>query len=312
MKIILVIIILLLIPIGVNAQSEDIKIIEGKYVNKDIGVEFVIPENWSGAQLQSISTSTLSIDAILASPGDIRTSQEAVFILIVIASDKEGLKKQDFPDPIDKMKEQNCELLSARFMTIGSIEGIEVITECSEIDNGNTVIVRNKAILAKESTKIISILFISEADTYDKYIQDFDGMLDTLRVADSFIAFPDLPNQITEKFDQVSVEIKTNSEISELKFNEEDKSISFDVSKEDKIGISEIYLSSILKEPYTIIINETAFLRTDIEKGVKIVYKDDVNEIKIIGTEVVPEFPIVLPILALVTSMIIFISKRIN
>jgi hypothetical protein len=114
-----------------------------------------------------------------------------------------------------------------------------------------------------------------------------------------------MDNLLSESFtvndDSADVRAESSSEVSNLSFSETDKSVSFDVSgDEGTVGISTAYVGSIIKEPYVVTIDDKPVnfeLVTDGSgvKGVKVVYlnSEEVQNVNIAGSEVIPEFPLV-------------------
>lgn len=198
--------------------------------------------------------------------------------------------------------------------------------ECiREDDEGNPITIKDKIIFAYRNQplqKFIGVRLVSESSEYDKYIQDFNKIVNTLRFDGDEIRYSQLPNNITEKVmidnQERVVSIRTNSEINNFRFDKNDKSITFDATgKNDTVGLTEIYLSDVLEGPYTVMIDGEPTRVLNItegdREGIKILYKHSIHTIKIIGSEVIPEFPVaILPILAIVTGMIIIMSKKIG
>ncbi|RMF28740.1 MAG: hypothetical protein D6752_07120, partial [Candidatus Nitrosothermus koennekii] len=314
---------LLIIPISSYAQSEDLQVIENEYSNKDLGLEFILPDGWNGAQIPLLPSSIdgLLSDIILATPDDIRSYNGTTFILVMAGEVTDEFKGDianipEPPNPVKQIINQGCELISANYITIGDLDGIEFESICKEADeNGNTITAKNKIIFANQNSpmRFISVLFIAKADEYDSYIQDFDDMIDTLALSGNKVRVDKLPN-IEERVmleEETFVNIKTNSDINDFSFNEEDKSISFNAEgEENTIGIAEVYLDNVLKGPYTVIVDDKPIPFIDNETGVTFIYTHSLHKIKIIGSEVVPEFPItVLPLLAIIIGIMVMISK---
>jgi hypothetical protein len=256
-------------------------------------------------------------------------SDPMMFLSVMNAKKVEEIKaapSSPIEEPIEEPeREPECKVLSFDLIEIDGAKGMTGVTECTmEDENGNSIQVRMKGLWAsqeKEDTmRTIQVMFMAEADEYNQYIQDFDNALSTLTISNARALSVNLEKEISEKvmIDDIEAEIKisTNSEIKDFQFVEADKSIAFKVDGEDgSIGMVDVYLSNVLKEPYTVTLDGEPVETIQIvdeegNEGVKIIYMHSVHDIKIIGTEVVPEFPIaVLPILALIIGVAAFMVR---
>lgn len=98
---------------------------------------------------------------------------------------------------------------------------------------------------------------------------------------------------------EFDIEIISFTEINDLVFDQPSKSITLDVNGEDKFLTIVIPLE-LLWEPYTVISdNEKIIVRTIDNNGTHVwlnMRPDTPDQIRIIGTTVVPEFPIIAPL----------------
>jgi hypothetical protein len=94
------------------------------------------------------------------------------------------------------------------------------------------------------------------------------------------------------------VEIRTFSDISKIIFNQPSKRISFDVEKEKFVTLT-IPLK-LLWNPYTVALDEQKILKHEFEQNethIKLNFKpSESGRIDIIGTSVIPEFPLFIPL----------------
>ncbi len=99
---------------------------------------------------------------------------------------------------------------------------------------------------------------------------------------------------------EFDVEIISFTKINELVFDQPSKSMTIDVDGEDKF-LTVVIPLELLWEPYTVISdNEKIVVRTVNNNGTHVwlnMRPDTSGEISIIGTTVVPEFPIIAPLL---------------
>ncbi|MDH3191065.1 MAG: hypothetical protein OEM18_00045 [Nitrosopumilus sp.] len=112
------------------------------------------------------------------------------------------------------------------------------------------------------------------------------------------------------------VEIRSHSNINEFIFDQPTKSISFDISKENGF-VTIIIPLELLWEPYTIFLDdEKIYFHEYNNNGTHVwlnIKPKSSGEISIIGTSVVPEFPIITPLaISFLIIVIIPIIKKIN
>lgn len=110
------------------------------------------------------------------------------------------------------------------------------------------------------------------------------------------------------------VEIHSHSDISNFVFDQPTKSITFDVSEENQF-ITTIIPLELLWKPYSVFLNdEKVFFHEYINNGTHVwlsLKPETVGEVLIIGTTVVPEFPIVAPLaIGLLMILIIPFTKK--
>jgi hypothetical protein len=112
------------------------------------------------------------------------------------------------------------------------------------------------------------------------------------------------------------VEIRSHSNINEFIFDQPTKSIGFDISKENGF-VTIIIPLELLWEPYTIFLDdEKIYFHEYNNNGTHVwlnIKPKSSGEISIIGTSVVPEFPIITPLaISFLIIVIIPIIKKIN
>jgi predicted DNA binding CopG/RHH family protein len=110
---------------------------------------------------------------------------------------------------------------------------------------------------------------------------------------------PKMVKEVQWEENRFDVEIITDSKIDKFNFEQTSKSISFQVNEEDKL-ITIIMSEEMLGGPYLIFLNDEKIKFNKSMKGenhVVLNMKPDVpGEIVIIGTTVIPEFPIFAPL----------------
>jgi len=116
-----------------------------------------------------------------------------------------------------------------------------------------------------------------------------------------------------------TVEIRTLAEISSFNFEQQTKTLSFDVNDENQFVTLKIPLE-LLWNPYNVYLGEEGFLggtqilnhELIIEEGfVQLnIRPDTTGTIRIIGTTVIPEFPLFMPLLIGIIMVIAIHSKK--
>jgi hypothetical protein len=99
--------------------------------------------------------------------------------------------------------------------------------------------------------------------------------------------------------DEIILPINSSSNVSEFRFNEQLRQISFKVSSEDNDGdIVIIPISRALEDPYTVTFDgnittdyEIINNHTNNETSIKISHNQGIHDITVTGTSVIPEFP---------------------
>ena len=117
---------------------------------------------------------------------------------------------------------------------------------------------------------------------------------------DYYSEMPKIIQEVQWKEDKFDVEIITDSEIDEFNFDQESKSISFQVNEKNKF-VTISMEEELLGGPYVILLNDEKIKYTKSsskENYVSLSMKpESPGEIIIIGTTVIPEFSIFLPLI---------------
>ena len=116
--------------------------------------------------------------------------------------------------------------------------------------------------------------------------------------------------------DEFTVEIQSHSNIDGFVFDQPTKSITFDISKENKF-VTAIIPLELLWKPYSVFLDDEKILfHESINNGthISISMKPETSrEIMIVGTTVIPEFPIIAPLaIGFLMILIIPFTKKFN
>jgi len=131
-----------------------------------------------------------------------------------------------------------------------------------------------------------------------------------------YSTIPKIIQEVEWKEDSFFVEIITDSEIEKFNFDQSLKSISFQVNEENKF-ITTIIPLELLWEPYVVFLNDEKikyYKYMDNETHVSLNIKPETSgEISIIGTTVIPEFPIIAPLaIGFLMILVVPLMKKFN
>lgn len=305
--------------------------ISGTYVNEEAGVEVTFPEGWSGVASEIVGfTATVfegGMEAMQQSEGDFPT----VMALAVI--DKSEVEDPTSPpSPSEEKSNVKCEQLSAESVTVSGAKGAQIVWSCTD-EEGKAY--KGKIIMAERETQWVSFSFIGTPEKFDDSIAKFDSSAKTLKIAglrDLSLSMEDIRKVMDESSgdndgamstdkmmsvtvggETVNVSIKSASTISNLAVNEESKVLSF---KADAAGDTMITVGKVLKGPYTVIVNGQPtedFQESTDSQGVESISVSHAAgaDVSITGTQVVPEFPLVVAgsIIAALIGIVAFAGR---
>jgi hypothetical protein len=127
---------------------------------------------------------------------------------------------------------------------------------------------------------------------------------------------PKVFENVTWEDKEFVVEIQSYSNISNFVFEQPTKSITFDISEENQF-VTTIIPLELLWKPYSVFLNnEKVFFHEYINNGTHVwlsMKPETVGEVSIIGTTVIPEFPIIAPLaIGFLMILIIPFTKKFN
>ena len=127
---------------------------------------------------------------------------------------------------------------------------------------------------------------------------------------------PKVLENVTWEGEEFVVEIQSYSNVSSFVFEQPTKSITFDISKENQF-VTTIIPLELLWKPYSVFLNnEKVFFHEYINNGTHVwlsMKPETVGEVSIIGTTVIPEFPIIAPLaIGFLMILIIPFTKKFN
>lgn len=137
---------------------------------------------------------------------------------------------------------------------------------------------------------------------------------DTSLASKSLPAFTDYLETVKIGEEEIQLLVQSSSEVSDFVFDEAEKKVSFRVSGAESTGSTIVSIGSILTGPYTISVDgdmssyESMVSDNGSQESIRISHYQNVHDITITGTSVVPEFSI--PILIVAATLTIAIASR--
>jgi len=127
---------------------------------------------------------------------------------------------------------------------------------------------------------------------------------------------PKILQKVNWEDSEFEVEIQSHSDIDEFVFDQPTKSITFNVSKENQF-VTVIIPLELLWKPYSVFLDdEKIFFHEYINNGTHVwlsMKPESTGEIMIIGTTVIPEFPIIAPLaIGFLMILVIPLMKKVN
>ncbi|MEM2856102.1 MAG: hypothetical protein QW416_03265 [Candidatus Nitrosocaldaceae archaeon] len=325
--------ILLITPIlYADAQIPEIpefKEVSGRYVNEALGVEVTFPDGWSGMEIPSMPLLNNSILTMVSvTPGSMADISDTNMPIIITLVAYSGEKIKTTQTDTTQTNEPNvelepkCNILSFETKKVNNVEGMLTEIECNIEEQSVTYIMKMFSVYQEIDDRInsISLMYMANKDVYNDHLNEFDNTLNTLKVSNAKpLSFKssEIVESVNVEGNNIDIKISSNSKITDFEFDAENKAIAFKAEGENNsIGITDIYLGNVLQGPYTVTINgEAAYYLTITDEngneGIRIIYTHSIKDVKIIGTHVVPEFPVsILPILALITGVTIFMVRN--
>ena len=294
------------------------KIISGKYLVPNAGLQIELPEGWSGIETYG-NNKTL----IVVSPGityKLTGEVDAVYMEIFVGDLLELRSLEVSSTPTD---ESGCVMPTPfAIINLNGMKAGEMLMECEGTEMMLPMKMKELSLATEEKT--ISVTFSASSDTvYESNIAKFEESLKTLRIENT-IDLSDPSNAplfgltLSKEIVMVDnkpydIEIVSNSRVMDFSFSEDNKQISFKVeAKDGSEGFSRLYIGEVLEGPYTVTIDGKPLDdvmpvedKTNGETSVDLIYEEGVHDITMIGTQVVPEFSLlILAIFATAVSLI--------
>lgn len=300
--------ILLLLPAAVvsaYAQGGMPQEVSGTYVNEELGVEITFPAGWSGFEVSQTSETTL----VATGPGGLSEPDPATMKTInLIITAKAG---RDPSDPSSLTQDViDCNPPSVSSRTVAGALATEVTVDCPSSAQ------KMRMVAVETEDKIVAVMFMTPASEFDANVAAYESAVASLQVEGSMdtegtggtsggngggvsIGLTTVTQTVVIAGADVSVDFRTNSTISALTMDEDNKQVSFTVDGETGTsGTTEIEIGKMLMGPYMVTIDgqTTTDFEVSNEGSVDAVmtlsYTHSEHDVVVTGTSVVPEFPL--------------------
>lgn len=295
--------------------------VSGKYSNDDVGVKIEFPFGWSGIAMQ-IPAGTIATVA----PGGMESGEPSQIMTLAMIERTNAQPK----DPSEfTQQDSTCDAPTVRQTTVSGAAATESTMTCTGEDGK---VFKVKMVAAQTETHWISAMFMAPALEYDSSVSKFDSSVSTLNILNVMDVesqpettpekAPDTPEEpaklesrsvpVSVGGKNVDVLLESSSSITKFGLDEENKKISF-TADGDKEGTTNLSLGNVLKGPFVVMMDGevTQDFTTD-EQGqtLEMTYSSGNHEISIIGTQVVPEFPVVVVgLIAMVIGMVAILGR---
>jgi hypothetical protein len=326
-KVVLSIVVMLAIGLGVsvgpaNAQTfptmppgmPSFTMVSGTYANADEGVEIVFPEGGEGTEITS--NNTLIVSVVKGGLQSITSGQVGPSMALVVTA-KSHSKDMPTAESAAPDSETECHAVSTSNVQAAGVTAIQSVAECTA--EGRTFKAKTTLVQTQESWIMVSLM--AEASEYESSVGQYDSSVGTLQVdgavdaqqvadgasgtvkdtaADAGVSLKATVEAVLIGGKSVNVELNSSSTISEFKVDEASKTISFKAEGESGTqGKTEIRIGKVLEGPYAVTIDGKATTDFVVSKDsasgeavMTLTYTHSSHNIAIVGTNVVPEFPI--------------------
>lgn len=307
-----------------SGQIPGMSEVSGRYVNEEFGVEIVFPDGWEGFEL--VSGDVLSV---MTSEDDVFGGEVIKFISFGVVAKSQV---QDPTDPIEQTQDQQDQQVECETPVIESIQvsgkrGYQTSVECEQVD-GQTY--KYKAVSVETETHWATVVYAAPGPEFDEDESNFDSTVDSLRVdgaidvqgdladaeVDLDLEFDTVPQSVVVAGETIDLELRTSSTIDSFQLDEENRRISFMVDGPDGTpGTTEISIGRILEGPYMVTIDGETTTNYDVtnegstDAVMTISYSHSVHEIEVAGTNVIPEFPAAILIVATVIGSLAVVGR---
>ena len=295
---------------SVSAQSQDeieqdwenmFTEISGEYSDPESRYKIAFPAGWSGVEF---------IGFPVVVPGDFKDAgSEFEAGMMIFAFPHSGFNtafwSSENIERIHQEENNHCIVETYSYAKINEMDGINLIVEC---DSPQFSKINMYGFISDKD--IVMAFFLSNSTSgYNEYVYAFEQSIRTLKVNDH-VSFKTAMKEVYDlkeetysvraKDTQAKVGIETNSKISNFDFSENEKRISFSIDGNSGTnGLTVVHVDSVLEGPFIVTIDgeetDSFVVAQDESSGqssIEISHAGSPRDIVIVGTNVVPEFPV--------------------
>jgi len=297
------------------AQMPAMTEVSGTYTNDDFGVEITFPDGWSGFEIEASGATIVTTSLGGMSESDPATMKTINMIIADKSQNKDPRDPASFSNDVD-----DCNDPTVQSRTVAGVQGIEATIECPSTSQ------KLRMVTVETSSNWIAVMYMAPNADFESELPSFDSAVASLTVQGAVntegssggnsggnednqgndgtnlgLELKSVIQSVTVKGKNMDMALKTTSTISEFKLEEQSKSLGFTVEGQTGTkGSTEIPIGKVLEGPYTVMIDGQT--TTDFEVAdegttdavMTISYTHSTHDISISGTNVVPEFPVVM------------------
>lgn len=262
-----------------------------------------IPENWRGVEISESGTSTVMVAVApsgISSLDDLTTADPIIVFLLNRKSDVDVAPGHTLPSLLDSSvngTNLDCRLESSKFRLVSGAFSEESIYKCGDANLLHSI-------LLQTNSRWIALMLYGTSQQVALSERDFETTISSLMVSGAVnltipFGFPTFnAYNIDANGTTVQVEVKSTNNITGFRLDEETKAISFRALGFAGLdGITEILIGGVLEGPYIVTVNGVTWDNFSVQEGstpdatrIVIRYEDEMNDIMIKGTQIVPEF----------------------
>ena len=296
------------------------EIISGHYIDLDVGLEIDFPEGWIDTNIPSgnITMVMAMPPLVFAKLGSGEKVTDVVFMGVTIRDLSESVFSQSTGSECEK-------LTSVKITTLNDMKILEFDPTRCEFQ-GMMTNMKMYVLLTEENS--VEIFYAATDNDYETNIAKFEESFKTLKIENTIdISDPSAIAAFTNETltkqtvmvegNPYDIDILSNSIITDFTFSEESKAVSFKV--EGKEGTEDgptVYVDKVLEGPYTVTIDGKPMEewmviedKTTDQTSLGLSYAEGVHDITVIGTQVVPEYPIFALVIFAAAVSLIFATR---
>jgi hypothetical protein len=272
------------------------------YSSSEYGVEITFPKGWNRLHIPGNGS---VVEVATSSKIDERSISELVkspsIFLIINKQDSAVAMSPPLVNNVD------CSTIFRNYELVHGIPAMESTIHCKM----ETSSINIKSITMNTGTRWIVLMYSSPSSRFDDYVASFEDSLGTLTIKDPNLWF------LTIEGANIPITINSSSIVTDVGVDAQNKRIFF--STEGGISsnvVTTISIGRILQGPYAVTVdqNTNSKFRTiegtsDTDTSLEISHPPGAHTIEIVGTNVIPEFPVSFLILFAIVLIALFSTR---